>query len=70
MMSGTKVFNKSAKRNFHQRESHDDEIATIYYYSGKEKKPDEGQQHNSKWMPSLGNLFWWYWNKEKKAQEM
>ena len=41
MMSGTKVFNKSAKRNFHQRESHDDEeddneIATIYYYSGKE----------------------------------
>ena len=37
MMSGTKVFNKSAKRNFHQRESHDDEIATIYYYSGKEK---------------------------------
>lgn len=33
MMSGiTKVFNKSAKRNFHQRESHDDDkIATIYY---------------------------------------
>lgn len=34
MMSGTKVFNKSAKRNFHQRESHDnanDKIATIYY---------------------------------------
>ena len=33
MMSGiTKVFNKSAKRNFHQRESQqEDKIATIYY---------------------------------------
>ena len=38
MMSGLqRSFNKSAKRNFHQRESHD-EMATIYYYSGKKKK--------------------------------
>ena len=32
MSSITKVFNKSAKRNFHQRESQqEDKIATIYY---------------------------------------
>ena len=43
MMSGiTKVFNKSAKRNFHQRESHDDDkIATIYYDILEQKKNED-----------------------------
>ena len=47
MMSGTKVFNKSAKRNFHQRESHDDDkIATIYYDILEQKKKKTKRRGN------------------------
>ena len=51
MSSITKVFNKSAKRNFHQRESQqEDKIATIYY--------DIEEKEGNEEMTSQGTIFW------------